>query len=282
MTRDYPSAYDHSQAHLFRIGLTPIPISDWFEGPFEKRDGPPEKRKSAVLATAPDHAWGEAPGSRPGQAEALGLMLDHIGKLPAPTQRPPLLAASLLVDDDLCLMEKRNNAWTLTAASLCAPSFFSADHVIGKSLEDLHIPVTGFRHSLLHRVTRIFDNLLADQIIERRNWSVVASGDLFLPEERVVRSDQSNISTADVAEKLFVRMERQTLRRLPKTGGILFTIRIWRHPLVALRDNPTRLNAFSKAWERIMQPEGQDFRDYKQLGPLDPLVRHFLAEPHVR
>jgi len=45
-------------------------------------------------------------------------------------------------------------------------------------------------------------------------------------------------------------MERQTLRRLPRTGGLLFTIRIWRHPLEDLCAHPERLAAFEAAWSR--------------------------------
>jgi hypothetical protein len=65
---------------------------------------------------------------------------------------------------------------------------------------------------------------------------------------------------------------------LPRTGGLLFTIRIWRHALSVLRDQPVRRAAFAQAWGRVMQPEGRDFRDYKQLAPLDPLVRRFLTD----
>ena len=42
---------------------------------------------------------------------------------------------------------------------------------------------------------------------------------------------------------LFVRVERQTLRRLPQSGDILFTIRVHHDPLSALTKHPdgTRL-----------------------------------------
>ena len=273
---DYPAAYDHPHAHLFRIGLAPIPLSDWFEGPFEASDGPPDARKAAVFADAPSDCWGEMDGSRPGQAEALALVSAHLGQA-GDNSLPPLRAAAHLIDDDLCLMEHRGGEWTLAAASLCAPSFFSAAHVVGRPLSALHAPVTGFGDKLLGRVSRIFDGLAPDMLVERRNWSVVASGELFLPDDRPVRSGQPALTRDQAGQALFVRMERQTLRRLPETGGVLFSIRIWRHPLEQLQQDRRRLTAFAAAWDSVMRDEGRDFRDYKQLGPLDPLVRAFLA-----
>ena len=275
-----PAPYDHPEAHLFRIGLAPVAEADWFEGPYRAADGDPGARKAATFAASPSLCWGETEGSREGQAEAMAMMERHFGKAAAPRDftAPPLRRAASLVDDDLCLMERREGGWTLTAASLCAPSFFSAEDAVGKSLAGLHGPVTGFGERLLPRVGRIFDALAADSIVERRNWSVVASGELFLPDSTPVRARQPLIAPEDAGRELYLRMERQTLRRLPRTGGLLFTIRIWRHPLEDLRADPDRLAAFAGAWDRVMQEEGKTFRDYKGLGPLDGLVKAFLAE----
>ena len=280
-TPDPPAAYAHREAHLFRIGLAPIDDKDWFEGPYGSADGDPATRKAAIFAGSPDLCWGETEGSRPAQGEALTLVAEHLGVTPQ-ADLPPLHAAALLVEDDLCLMERRGGEWTLSAASLCAPSFFSAKSVVGKSLAELHGPVTGFGERLLPRVDRIFTHLADDQLVERRNWSVVSSGELFLPDERAVRSRQSEITPDMAGARLFVRMERQTLRRLPDTGALLFTIRIWRHPLSALLGRPERLAAFARAWDLVMTDDGEAFRDYKQLGPLDPLVRSFLAQALAR
>jgi len=274
-----PTPYDHPEAHLFRIGLAPIEEAGWFEGPYAAADGDPAARKAATYAASPSLCWGETEGSREGQAEVLAMMERHFGTTVRSRDftAPPLRQAASLVDDDLCLMDRREGGWTLTAASLCAPSFFSAAEAVGKSLAELHGPVAGFGERLLPRVARIFDALPTDSIVERRNWSVVASGELFLPSSAPVRAREPLIAPDEAGRELHLRMERQTLRRLPATGGLLFTIRVWRHPLEDLRAEPARLAAFAEAWNRVMRDEGQTFRDYKGLGPLDGLVRGFLA-----
>jgi hypothetical protein len=256
----------------FRIGLAPIPHDQWLEG----SPGDPAPRKDALLAAAPDDVWGETAGSRPGQAEALRLIAEQLGSTEKPSDDPPLLQAARLVEDDLCLMERRDGGWALTAVSLCSGSFFTAAEAVGKALHELHGPVPGFNDRFLIRVARIFDYLTADSILERRNWSVVNSGALSLPRAAPVRARIGDLSAGEAADALFLRSERQTIRRLPQTGGVLFTIRIWREPLSALLADPVRKAAFVQAWTAAMDdPEGA-LRRYKGLAMYDPLVRPLL------
>lgn len=247
----------------FAVGLAPIEEADWLEG----GEDDPAARKDALF----EASWAETPGSRPGQAEALAMVEQAVGRT-GDARLPPLYAAARLVADDLCLMEKRDGEWTLTALSLSAPTFFTAEGAVGKSLSRLHGPVPGFEDSLLTRVGRVFEGLRPGLILQRRNWTVVNTGELHTPDPAPVRARIPHIT--DPATELFVRVERQTLRRLPATGGALFTIRVWRHPLADLRAEPQRLAAFARAWREA----GADFRAYKQLHLYDGLVEAFLAE----
>ena len=194
---------------------------------------------------------------------------------------PPLWAAARQVSDDLCLMEKRFHGdtaeWTLTAASLCAPSFFTAEETVGLPLSGLHGPVPAFNETLLTRVVRIFDHLADGAVLERRNWSVVNDGGLFQPSSAPLREKLAGRSLTEIGASLVVRRERQTIRRLPQTGAVLFTIRIWREALGELLADPSRKAAFALAWARLMSDEGEPYRRYKRLDLLDPAIRALLA-----
>jgi len=255
----------------FAIGLAPIEPAAWLEG----GEVDPARRKDALYNSARDLVWGETEGSRAGQEEVLGLVEAATGLTGDPAF-PPLYAASRLVADDLCLMEKRGGDWTLTGLSLSAATFFRADEVVGKHLSALHGPVPGFEDRLRSRVARIFEGLRPGLILQRRNWTVVNTNALHAPDPAPIRARIGEI--ASPAEELFVRVERQTLRRLPRSGGALFTIRVWRHPLGALRADPDRLAAFARAW-RTAAP---DFRAYKQLHLYDALIEAFLEESGVQ
>jgi hypothetical protein len=258
------------EAAEFTIGLRPIPLEAWLEG----GEADPAARKDPLYASRRGLVWAEAEGSRPAQAEAAALVDAALG-LPAPAGDglPPLFAAARKVPDDLCLMEKRDGQWRLTALSLSAGSFFAAEEVIGRSLAELHVPVTGFAERLLVRVQRIFEGLRPDLVLERRNWTVLNCADLHTPSAAPIRARIAEIDPADAGRALSLRVERQTLRRLPQTGGALFTIRVWLAPLESLADDPERQAAFAHAW-RTAQP---DLRAYKRFDLYDDLVEGFLT-----
>ena len=261
------------EGHDFAIGLKPVAEDAWLEG----GEADPAARKDALLAAVPEIVWAETEGSRPAQAEVLGLVEAALGRTAEASDRPQLLAAARMVADDLCLMEKRDGQWRLTALSLSAGTFFTAAEVAGKSLADLHTPVGGFSERFLTRVTRIFEGLRPDLILERRNWTVVNSPELHTPHAGEIRAAIPQIAPDAAGEALQLRVERQTLRRLPRTGGAVFTIRVWLAPLATLSDDPARLAAFARAW-RAATPE---FRAYKRFDLYDELVAAFLARHGV-
>jgi len=251
----------------FAIGLRTIAPEDWLEG------GDAEAgRKTALLAEAPQNVWGETEGSRPGQAEVRSLVEAATGARADPAL-PPMWAASLLCADDLCLMERRDGRWVLSAVSLCSPTFFTVAESLGKSLDELHGPVPGFEDRFLPRVARMFDALAAGPILERSNWTVTASGEAYLPSSAPVRAKVPDIPPGEAGSRVFLRVERQTLQKLPDTEGVLFTIRAWRNPLNDLKSEPDRLAAFAAAWRGA----SDDFRAYKGLAAYDTLVAAFLA-----
>jgi len=253
----------------FRIGLGPIAPADWLEG----GEADPAARKDPLFAAARHLVWAETDASRPAQAEVLGMVEAALGTVEPRPDLPPLYVAARAVPDDLCLMQKIDGQWRLTALSLCAGSFFTASEVIGRSLGELHRPVTGFADRFLVRVQRIFEGLRPDLVLERRNWTVLNSDALHTPSAAPIRARIGEIDPAGAGQALTLRVERQTLRRLPQTGGALFTIRVWTAPLASLAEEPARLAAFAEAW-RTATPA---FRAYKQLHLYDELIEAFLA-----
>ena len=247
----------------FAIGLAPIDEARWLEG----GEADPAARKDPLYADHRDLVWGEVPASRPGQTEVANLVgVTLSGDL------PPLYQASRAVADDLVLVETSGGQWRVAALSLSAPTFFTAAEVLGRSLAQIHAPVTGFNDRFLARLVRIFDGLRPGLILQRRNWSVVNSDQAFTPFSAPIRARIGAIAPADVGQALFTRVERQTIRRLPQTGGVLFTIRVWLTPFEALTESPERLSAFAAAW-RTAAP---GFAAYKGFHLYAELVEGFL------
>ncbi|MEM9565912.1 MAG: DUF3445 domain-containing protein [Actinomycetota bacterium] len=140
----------------------------------------------------------------------------------------PLDRAGRSVQEDLCLVRPGDGTWVLAAASLCFPSRWRLDEKVGRSITATHGPVDGYDRHLASRVDRLFDHL-GERIVLRRNWFVHPDPSLFQP-DRPPNGDPL-VEADRCLDDLHLRSERQTLRRLPVSGWILFTIRIQQDPL---------------------------------------------------
>ena len=97
-------------------------------------------------------------------------------------------------------------------------------------------------------------------MLERCNWTVQASDKHYTP-------DRPSAAKKQLSD-LHLRVARQTIRKLPKTGAVVFSIRISVDPLLPiLADGDTR-DAFEDAW--LWAPE--TIRRYKHWDELEPLV----------
>ena len=101
-------------------------------------------------------------------------------------------------------------------------------------MHEVHGPVPGFNHGTRNAgmIERIFDNLQVEHPVERYNWSIYTDDALY-------HGDRS-AEEADNLQDPFLRVERQTLRKLPASGDILFTIRIHIDPFNALEGRADR------------------------------------------
>jgi len=149
----------------------------------------------------------------------------------------PLELASRLVQDDLVIMRASPDGHRLVAASLCFPSSWSLTEKFGKALADIHGPVPGFQRGtrIATIIERIFTNLQPDQLAERFNWSIYDDPKLHYLERDHARAPQ--MWAAD-DPRAWLRVERQTVRRLPLSGDILFTVKICVDPVSVLERMP--------------------------------------------
>ncbi|MGC4408639.1 DUF3445 domain-containing protein [Rhizobium rosettiformans] len=185
---------------------------------------------------------------------------------------PPLLRAGMLVQDDLVIMMKREAGWSIAAAHLSFPSSWSLAEKFDRPMEAVHEHVPGFQGGTRNAVmiNRIFDNLAPGLPAERFNWSINWKEKLFHPETG--RNDAAK------PDEAVVRVERQTLTKLPVTGAIVFTIRIYLDPVTAFRNHPDGPRLRAALAEQLEGLAGDQLR-YKGLDiQRDRLVAHLRQD----
>lgn len=249
----FHTPYDGSHK-LFTIGVKPLDPADWIDVDDKLLAYLDEKDRLAERV--PERIFVAEPGSEDAQAEVLNLLADHLPQrfpdiyqrlgpqidiIPAfrrvrlDTPYPPLLIAGGLVQEDLVLMRRGDDGWRLAAGHLCFPSSWRLHEKFGKALQEIHAPVPDFGRDTRNAtiIERMFDNLRSEQPVTRWNWSLHADDTLHHPES----AGQWRFGDEKI-DSLYFRLERQTLRKLPISGDILFTIRIYLDPLDAMAQQP--------------------------------------------
>ena len=215
------------------VGARALDLTKWIEINSDYEKDLAQKRE--LLSKKHDEVFLSIPLGDAGSREVLELLSEHLPRV-FPDRWPhkvsvdpnlhPLEAASLLVQEDLCVMSQVGNDWILSAASLCFPSRWDVREKIGKNLLGIHGPVPHYAETIGAATQNIFDKLTVERPVWRVNWTVMDSGELHQP--TAVRSpDAMEFTSGNIENALYFRRERQTLRKLPDSGDILFTIRTY-------------------------------------------------------
>jgi hypothetical protein len=187
----------------------------------------------------------------------------------------PVVAASLLVQEDLCVLQDLGGQWSLTAACVCFPSRWSLTEKLGATLDAIHAPVPGFADELTAPATRFFDRLTVERPAWRLNWTLLDTPELFLPGPSTRREPWTS---ERLVGGLWFRVERQTLRRLASSGAIVFTIRTYVTALSELLDAHPETRVALADTLATVPPSVAAYKGW--TGMIGPLVE-LLGAPEV-
>jgi dimethylamine monooxygenase subunit A len=268
--------YDGS-SKPFTIGLKALDIREWLDVDAHFDRYIQEKRRLYAKETA-NVLVAEA-GTEDAQSEVLEFIAAATGKQPAEDDQHlgPLARAGLLVQEDLVLMRHSPHGWRLVAASLCFPSAWNLHEKFGKPMHEIHQPVPGFGEGTRNAglIDRMFDNLRVEQPVIRWNWSLYGDDRLYHPasDNRM----KNRFGEGNIEGRVIMRLERQTLRKLPKSGDILFTIRIYNDPLEVLKSHAAGPELAQSIIEQLSAMTKEQ-RDYKGLLDEIPKLLARLSE----
>lgn len=170
-----------------------------------------------------------------------------------------------VVEDLLLLSGDAGAGFPLVAGQLCFPNDWALPDKLGRPVLGIHDPVPGFAAQAGRATLRLMAGLRPGRPVWRANWALRATDRLDLsPRADPVPID--HVDAGSAGETVFVRVERQTLSRLPATGAILFTVHTVSRPLAVVAADPGRAALLLGAI-RSMPPAMADYKGVSRLAP---------------
>jgi len=119
----------------------------------------------------------------------------------------------------------------LYGGCLCFPSSWRLSDKMGKPIEFIHGPVPGLNESIGPAIHKFLAGLKPGVAWLRHNWGLARDAELNHHPDRALPQLDADVR----GQEVFLRVEHQALVSLPKSGGILFGIRVVNHPMAEVK-----------------------------------------------
>ncbi|OBA21918.1 hypothetical protein METBIDRAFT_77460 [Metschnikowia bicuspidata var. bicuspidata NRRL YB-4993] len=193
----------------------------------------------------------------------------------------PMVMAAKMVQDDLAIMiEGSDGNYVLKAGAIILPGFWRFKDKVGLPLNQIHTngDVPKYQEKLQSGMTKFFTRLTCEKPVVRNNYFIQT--DNALGWSTSIGDENSDVvgwytaKPAETPDQIWYRSERQSLRRLPKTGAVVFTIRTYFCPMTEMCTEPyipRRLLNGIESWT-------DDVREYRGYEKFKDVLLPYLEE----
>lgn len=181
------------------------------------------------------------------------------------------------VQEDLLLLDGNVEAgFPLVAGLLCFPNSWCLEEKLGQPFLTIHDPVPLFAEQVGRSSQLLLQRLKVGRPVWRLNWAFRSTDRLDITPRAAdaVRQSYVGLSPETMGARCWLRVERQTLTRLPKTGAILFTIHTYQVPVGEIAADPLA----AQKMMRVLTTTPVEMLAYKGLSPfIEPLLAYLRA-----
>ncbi|CCH45444.1 hypothetical protein BN7_5026 [Wickerhamomyces ciferrii] len=191
---------------------------------------------------------------------------------------PMFIITNLLQDDIAIMIELEDGQYYLKAGAIVLPGFWRLTDKLNMPLSEIHTSgdVPKYNTHLKKSMEKFFTRLKPETSVLRNNYFIQTDKHLDWSSSIGKESEQGvGWYTAPVAtdiNQIYYRSERQSLRKLPKTGAVVFTIRTYFIPIIEIVDEPyvpLRLLNGLTSWSN-------DVREYKGFNKFKDVLLPYL------
>ena len=178
---------------------------------------------------------------------------------------------------DFCILDQRDNNLWMDAGMVTTQADWSLDFDIGMNFMEWHGPVP-LAHQLgvFERALKFLLNLQHGQPVRRLNWTMTINPRLDTSPENYHKwgPDRTEVTRENVGDKVHLRVELQSLWRLPRSNAIVFPIRCY---LIKMNELVT-VPKWARRLPRVLRSLPPELVDYKGLTRYRDMTVDWLSQ----
>jgi hypothetical protein len=190
--------------------------------------------------------------------------------------QPPLEYITRQVQGDWVVMDQRDGDLWTEAGMVTTPADWSLDFDIGMTFKEWHGPVPlAHEMNVFDRALKYLLNLRLGAPVRRLNWTMTVNPRLDTAPELYPfwGPDRARVNATNAGDLVHLRVELQGLWRLPRSNGIVFSIRTY---LISMRELAT-VPKWARRVHRVVKNLHPALVDYKGLSRYRDAVVEWLA-----
>ncbi|MES2790415.1 MAG: heme-dependent oxidative N-demethylase subunit alpha family protein [Planctomycetota bacterium] len=158
----------------------------------------------------------------------------------------------------------------LVGGAVCFPSSWSLLEMLGRPMSEVHELVPGLNAALARQIETFLGKLSPGVAWQRENWGLSRDGNFNHHPSR----PRSRLDATVTIDELWIRLEHQLLLKLPRSGSVLFGIRL---EIVPFAEMLTDLQAAQRLG-RLIATMTSTAADYKDLAAARPALLAMIAQ----
>ncbi|OHF01688.1 hypothetical protein CORC01_02879 [Colletotrichum orchidophilum] len=141
-------------------------------------------------------------------------------------------------DFGIMLRDHETGKYVLRAGMVCSSVGWKLSEKAGLGLPGIHKVVPDYKEKMEFSMDRFFTKIPTNKPIQRGSWGLEMGQPLYLPSEHPDFSHRERQNPSLQPEDVYLRVDWQTMRRLPLSGGVVFNFKALFTPLTEFKDEP--------------------------------------------
>ncbi|KAG0706326.1 hypothetical protein DFH29DRAFT_168920 [Suillus ampliporus] len=168
--------------------------------------------------------------------------------------------------------------YNLRAAVCTSAIGWNISQKMGKPLHEIHGPVPDYKEKMAFSMDRFFSKMPCDKPIQRGSWEFEFGEPLYLQTDEPAWNHRQHQNPDLPLSDIYLRVDWQTLRRLPKSRAIVFNFKALFTPVTDFRNEPfvpkLVLKVMLEGKKAIMEYKGTWHIEHKFI----PALREWVEE----